>query len=598
MWLSPKYLPRLSATVGLFTRYGLADFAKQQGLHSLALEVGETGGHDEAPEHDGASPERAAAFRKRLVELGPAYIKLGQVMSTRPDLLPPPYIAELEKLQDEVAAIAFTDVQRTVEEELGGRLSKLFSTFDVEPLGVASLGQVHAAQLRDERDVVVKVQRPGIREQLTDDVAFFNQLARFLTDHTDAGGRVDLVSVIDQLERALADELDYRIEARNVATFRRSLAEFPRILVPRVVEAYSTARVLTTERIFGVKIADVSPITRLEHDFEPVAEELTRAYLKMVTIDGHFHADPHPGNVFIVMPTTANPLTPAQVAGNERRERERPAVTALSKVEHQAVKKAQPEPADIDVRLALIDFGMTAKLSASLREVIARLLLAVADNRGDEAAELLIEIGEPLPGFDRRAFSREAAAILARDVDLTVGELDVGKVLFQLVDTSFRNRLRVPAELTLLAKAMFNLDAITRALQTSYSPIPTMREFAGQIIADRAKRDLSPRRMIQLVAEGTEVALALPRRLDIITRRLANNDFEWKHDVPQLTLLMEALQKVANRIFSGVVLAGLLIASAMLLPSRRMLGTIGFIIAGAVGIWMVLSIAWTDRDRT
>jgi len=318
--------------------------------------------------------------------------------------------------------------------------------------------------------------------------------------------------------------------------------------------------------------------------------EFEQAWAEIATSDQQTHR-------FVVLPSTVNPLTPAQVAGNERRERERPAATALSRVEHQAVQRAEPEPDDVDVRLALIDFGMTAKLSANLREVIARLLLAVADNRGDEAAEILIEIGDPLPGFDRRAFSREAASVLARDVDLTVGEVDVGKVMFELIDTSFRNRLRVPAELTLLAKALFNLDSITRALQTSYSPIPTMREFAGQIIADRARRDLNPHRLIQLAAEGTEVAMALPHRLDIITRRLANNDFEWKHDVPQLTLLMEALQKVANRIFSGVVLAGLLIASAMLLPSRRLLGTVGFVIAGLVGVWMVLSIAWTDRDK-
>src|SRR6185503_5987721 len=206
------------------------------------------------------------AFRKRLVELGPAYIKLGQVLSTRPDLLPPTYIEELEKLQDDVDPIPVEDVVNGIEQELGARLSKLFATFDLEPLGTASLGQVHAAELRDGRPVVVKVQRPNIRNLLADDIEFFRELAEFLTDHTTAGARIDMVGVVQQLEQALSDELDYRIEARNAMSFRRTLAEFPRILVPRVIEAYTTEKVLTTERIHGTKIDSVSPLTRLDYD--------------------------------------------------------------------------------------------------------------------------------------------------------------------------------------------------------------------------------------------------------------------------------------------------------------------------------------------
>src|ERR1051325_7554778 len=290
MILAPRYLPRLAATIGLFTRYGLVDFAKQQGLQGIAPdpESGPDDGDDGA-----ATSERAVAFRKRLVELGPAYVKLGQVLSSRAGLLPADNIAELERLQDDVGEIRFDEVEQIVEEELGGRLSKLFASFEPEPIATASLGQVHAAELRDERAVVVKVQRPRIRAQLADDISFFRELASFLTEHTDAGARVDLIGIIQQLERALVDELDYRIEARNAATFRRTLAEFPRILIPRVIEAYTTERVLTTERVRGVKIDSVSPLTRLEHDFHPVAEDLTRAYLKQITIDGRFRADPH-----------------------------------------------------------------------------------------------------------------------------------------------------------------------------------------------------------------------------------------------------------------------------------------------------------------
>ena len=589
MILAPRHLPRLAATVGLFTRYGLTDFASQQGLQGL--------GHEAEPGEDhSGSPEKAEAFRKRLVELGPAYIKLGQVLSTRPDLLPPTYIVELEKLQDSVDPIAFAEVEQLIEQELGGRLSKLFGQFDREPIGTASLGQVHAAELRDGRPVVVKVQRPHIRNLLADDIAFFHELATFMSDHTAAGSRIDMIGIVQQLEHVLADELDYRIEARNAATFRRSLAEFPRILVPRVIEAYTTERILTTERVRGTKIDAISPLTRLEHDFHPVADELTRAYLKQITIDGHFHADPHPGNVFVVFASSVNPPTPSEVKATNRRAVVREAVTPLSKIEKEAQEEAAPQPPELDVKLALIDFGMTARLSQTLKEHVIRLLLDIADNRGDDAAETMIEVGTELPGFDREAYVREIAGLMARNYNLTIGEMDTGKVLYELINISYQRGLRLPAELTLLAKTLFNLDSVTRAIDSTYTPIPTIREFGNQIAADRARRDMNPRRLYQLATESSDLLSALPHRLDLITARMASNEFETRIDIPQMALMMQALQKVANRVFSGLVLAGLLVASAMLLPYHRSLGTGGFVLAAAIGVWMVLSILWTDRE--
>jgi ubiquinone biosynthesis protein len=592
MLLAPRYLPRLTATVGLFTRYGLADFARQQGLKGLAV--------DDDAAVNGTQPEMtdmAVAFRKRLVELGPAYVKLGQVLSTRPDLLPDRYVDELAKLQDDVGAMPPDQVLDTIELELGARISKLFVAFDETPLGTASLGQVHAAELRGGRQVVVKVQRPNIRAQLADDLEFFRELATFLTTHTKAGERIDLLGVIQQLERALADELDYRVEARNAASFRRALSGYPRLLIPRVIEAYTTEKVLTTERVRGVKIDQVSPLTRLDYDFTPVAEELTRAYLKMITIDGHFHADPHPGNVFVVLPESENPMTPSEVVAHDRRSITRPALTPLSRVEALARDEAAELPADVDVRLAMIDFGMTARLSTAMRESMVRLLMDISDNRGDDAAATLVEIGDPLPELDRLAFSREIAALIARNYDLAIGEVEAGTVLFEVINASYRSGLRLPAELTLLAKALFNLDAVTRALDPSYSPIRTIREFGDQIARARAKRELNPRRLYQLASEAGDLMSALPHRLDLISQRLANNDFETRVDVPQLSILMRGLQKVANRIFSGLVLAGLLVASAMLLPHRRTLGTIGFWIAAVMGIYMVASIWLNDRKK-
>ena len=589
MIVAPRNLSRLSAIIGLFTRYGLADFAKQQGLSGIATEPGDF------PLDGEASPERARAFRRKLVELGPAYIKLGQALSTRADLLPPSYIEELEQLQDDVAPIPFETIRETVESELSGRLSKLFHSFDEKSLGAASLGQAHAAILRDGRDVVVKVQRPDIRAQLADDIAFFRELAEFLDAHTSSGARVDLVGIIKQLERALVDELDYRIEARNAAAFRKSLADFPRILVPQVIEAYTTACVLTTERVRGIKVSDISPLVRIEHDFAPVAADLTRAYLKQITLDGHFHADPHPGNVFVVLPTTENPRTPSEIRATERRLVDREPVTPLARLEQQAENDAARPPRDVDVKLALIDFGMTARLSTTLREQIVRLLTDLTENRGDDAAETLIEIGDELPTFDRRRYINEIASLMARHLDLAVGAIDVGAILYELINTSFREGLRLPSELTLLAKAMVNLDAVTHALDPTFSPMETIGDYGKQLAAERARRELSPRRIAELAIQSGELAMALPHRIDLITARLAANDFETRIDVPQIPPLIEALEKVANRIFSGLVLAGVLVASAMVLPNRRTLGTSGFVLAAVIGVWMVLAIVWNDR---
>ena len=588
MLLAPRYIPRLAATVGLFTRYGLADFADRTGLRALVAE-------EEAENGNGVGPDKAVAFRKRLVELGPAYIKLGQVLSTRPDLIPETYVQELEKLQDDVDPIPYAEVEDVVERELGARMSKLFESFERDPLGTASLGQVHAAVLRGGRDAVVKVQRPNIRELLADDLEFFRELAGFMTKHTDVGARVDMLGIITQLERALLDELDYRIEARNSATFRRALAEFPHLLVPKVIEGYTTEKVLTTERVNGLKIDEISPLTRIEHDFEPLADELTRAYLKTIIIDGHFHADPHPGNVFVILPNIENPLTPAELKARDRRTAPRAVTTPIQRIEQSAQAAAPATTPVTDVKLSLIDFGMTARLSTKMREQIVHLLMALADNRGDDAAEVLVELGDPLPDFDRMAYTREIAGLIARNYDLAIGEVEAGKVLYEIINISYQQGLRMPAELTLLAKTLFNLDHATRSLDPLFSPIGAIRDYSNQLAAERARKDFSPRRLFQIATQSTDLLATLPHRLEVITQKLAAGEFQARIDIPEVRVVTQALQKVANRIFSGLVLAAIVVASAMLFEHQRWLGMTGFVVAGALSLFMVLNILLSDR---
>jgi ubiquinone biosynthesis protein len=591
MILSPKHLPRLAAIVGLFTNYGLRDFANRQGL--LDLEgAGSAGGDGEG---SGDVTAKAKAFRKRLVELGPAYIKLGQVLSTRPDLLPRPYIDELEHLQDEVSPMPLEQVEMTIEEELHARISKLFASFEAEALGSASLGQVHAAILRDGRSVAVKVQRPNLREQLAEEIEFFRELATFLTEHTSAGSRIDLIGVVQQLERALVDELDYRTEARNAASFRKDLATFPHILIPRVIDAYTTHKVLTTERIKGVKIDSIPPIARIEYEFTELADEFAHAYLHQITDSGHFHADPHPGNVFIVLPGPDNPRTPAEAAADDRRQVVRPGATALVESENAAKAAAVPAPPRDDPKLALIDFGMTAHLTGSMRDHVVMLLLAMAENNGDAAAETLIEMGEPREDFDRPGYIRDVSALIAKHANQTVEDTPAGVMLYEIITIAFRAGLKLPAELTLLAKALFNLDAVTRSLDANFNPTESIREYTSEIANKRAKRDMSPSRLFQLAAETSDLVRALPHRLDVFTQKLVADDFAVRVETPQLGSLLLGLEKVANRIFTGLVLGGLLVASGLLMAYQRRLGIIGFLVAGIVGLWMVGTILISDR---
>jgi len=589
MILSPKHLPRLAAIVGLFTNYGLRDFAKRQGL--LGLE----GVTDSGGEGPGDIKTKAKAFRERLVELGPAYIKLGQVLSTRPDLLPVPYIKELEHLQDDVPPMDFEQVEKTIEEELGARIGKLFESFEEKPLGSASLGQVHAALLRDGRSVVVKVQRPNMREQLSEEIEFFRELASFLSEHTAAGSRIDLVGVVQQLERALADELDYRTEARNMATFRKVLATFPHILIPRVIDAYTTHKVLTSERIKGVKIDSIPPITRIEYEFGELAEEFAKAYLHQITDSGHFHADPHPGNVFVVLPGRDNPRTPGELVIDDRRRVVRPGATALVESENEARAAAVDVALPDDPKVGLIDFGMTAHLTGTARDHVVRLLLAMAENNGDAAAQTLIEMGEVRDDFDRPGYIRDVSALIAQHADQTVEDTPAGVMLYEMITIAFRKGLKLPAELTLLAKALFNLDAVTRSLDPNFNPTECIREYTSEIANKRAKRDMSPRRLFQLAAETSDLVRALPHRLDVFTQKLVADDFAVRVDTPQLGSLLLGLEKVANRIFTGLVLGGLLVASGLLMAYQRSLGILGFLIAAAIGLWMVARILISDR---
>ncbi len=285
--LKPQHLKRYKDIVFLLIKYGRSDMLANTGLHeTLGIE----------PFDKALAPEpRADELARDLEKMGPTFIKLGQLLSTRADFLPPAYIQSLTRLQDNIAPFSFEEIDAIVAHELGVRISKAFSHFDPKPLAAASLGQVHRAWLRDGRAVVVKVQRPGIREIIAEDLDALEDIAGFLDKHTEWGKRYRFVEMLDELRRSLWQELDYRQEARNLLTLNVNLKNFHRIVVPTAIEDFTTSRVLTMEYITGQKITALSPLARMELMGAELAEELFRAYLQQILVDGFFHADPHPG---------------------------------------------------------------------------------------------------------------------------------------------------------------------------------------------------------------------------------------------------------------------------------------------------------------
>ena len=286
------------------------------------------------------------------------------------------------------------EAERIVSEELGVRVSKAFEAFDRTPIAAASLGQVHRAVLRGGRTVAVKVQRPGIREQIVKDLDALGEVVDFMDRHTRQGRKYEPARVLEEFRRTLLSELDYAREARNMATLDANLAEFERIIVPRPVDDYSTGRVLTMEWIRGRNISKLSPLARMEVDGRELAEELFRAYLKQILVDGFFHADPHPGNVFLTD----------------------------------------------DGRLALLDVGMVGTLSPDLQQQLLRLVLAISDGRGDEAAEITIQVGERRGHFDEAAFTGSVKTLVADFTNASSAQdIQVGRVMLEVTRSAAEN---------------------------------------------------------------------------------------------------------------------------------------------------------------
>ena len=545
--LRPERLKRYKDVAMLLIKYGRSDLVNHAALEGVDLE--ELNGT--------AAAETAEELATDLEKLGPTFIKLGQLLSTRGDLLPPPYLEALSRLQDQIEPFPYEEVERIVSGELGVRISKAFADFDPTPIAAASLAQVHRAYMRDGRAVVVKVQRPEIREQIVDDLETLGEVAHFLDAHTELGKRYEFGNMLVDLRKSLLRELDFSLEANNMIAIARNLAEFENIVIPEPIDDFCTTRVLTMEYIPGKKITSLSQLRLLEIDGPGLAHELFHAYLKQILVDGLFHADPHPGNVFLTD----------------------------------------------DDRVALLDLGMVGRLTATFQDNLLRLLLAISEGRGDDAAEMAIRMGEPKPLFERSTFIRRVVDLVAENRDSDLTRLNAGQVALEITRVSAECWFRLPPEFTMIAKTLLNLDRSVFTLDPGFDPNAIIRERATEIIQRNIIKSVSPSNLLTGVVEVKEFAEKLPSRVNRILDTIGNNELKFKVDAIDEKIVLEGLQKVANRITLGLVVAALIVGAAMLMrveTSFRILGYPGFamiffLLAAAAGLLLAFNILFYDE---
>lgn len=506
-----------------------------------------------------ASAADADEFARDIESLGPTFIKLGQLLSSRAELLSPRYAEALARLQDAVEPFSYAEVVGTVERELRVRLSKAFVTFEETPIAAASLGQVHRAMLRSGRDVAVKIQRPHVREQVLHDLDTLDDLAVLVERFSSVARSLDIPRVLEEFRRTMLRELDYQQEARNMVSLSHQLRDFERIIVPLPVDDYTSSRVLTMDYIAGTNITKVGPVEWTEIDGSGLASDLFRAYLHQILVDGIFHADPHPGNVL---------LTP-------------------------------------DRRLALVDLGMVGRLSSSVQEQLFRLMLAIADGRGDEAAAVVISLGERLDGFEDAPMRRMVGELVTSYHDRSARELNIGRAMLDMARSAGRFGLRMPSELPLLGKTLLNLHEIGGVLDSDFDVNASMRAHATSLMRRRMVNGTTPTHLLSSALEVRDFVERLPERANRVLDALTANDLRVKVEVIDHGSILDGFQKVANRIALGLVLAALIVGAAMLMRVQTTFTVFGypglamllFVAAAAGGFWMAWTILAGDARR-
>lgn len=492
-----------------------------------------------------ATRESAVAFRLGLEELGTTFVKLGQLLSSRPDLLPDVYVDELDRLVDDVPPFPFEQAQQIVAEDIG---LDVFARLDPEPLACASIAQIHGALLRTGREVVVKVRRPGIEEQVALDLELLRSLTSFAENRSQTARLLQLQAIADDLEAHLDSELDFVEEAHGSELIATIVAEHEHLVVPEVIHPYVTERVLVQERIDGEKVAAGHGLDR--ERAQVLARELFRAYVQQITGHGVYHADPHRGNILV---------TP-------------------------------------DGRLALLDFGLLGRIDDDTRRALGLLLLALAQNRADDVADLILGLSLTTFESDEAGFVHDLRRKLPRYHWRPLTGIRAGEALADLQRIALQHGISLPTSFALVGKTLSQADSVARDLDPELDPIELLEEDGLEVMLQETSRRLEPSNLVALAYTQLEPLVRMPRRVGQLVSRLEHGTLRLGIEPTGLDELEHLARSTANRLGAAIIIAALLVASALMARVNETVALVGFVLSVGLGLFELWRIVRTPGD--
>ncbi len=510
-------------------------------------------------EDDGQASQRGQHLREMLDELGPTFVKFGQLLSTRPDVLPPDIIAELRGLQDDVRPFPFAEVEHVIEEDLGLSIDKLFLDFEERAIAAASIGQVHRATLPNGKRVAVKVQRPGAPRQIEADVALLYQAARIARERVRALDFIDARQLVDEFARSIRQELDYRLEARNADTFHRNFAGHPHVRVPRVYWRYTRSRVLTLEWLDGTQVADIDPASWTLEDRRDLAYLMTETWMTMIFRHGFFHGDPHPANILVLG------------EGDQ---------------------------------IGLVDFGAVGKLTDDDISKLTRLFIDAAAENVDALPRRLAELGVRYPKDREEEFLTELREMYYRYYGASLAEIDPLQVIREAFQLIYSMNLQLPTRFLLLDKAIATLGSVGVDLYPDFNVFEVARPYARSLLMER----FTPRRMAARARKESlklgQVALEIPYQIHDVLQEMRDGQIEVGFVHKGLDDLLNRMDVVFNRLVIAMIVAGGLIGSSLIgifatggphLLGVNVISVIGFTVSGLLGLWLLWGVVRSGR---
>ena len=500
---------------------------------------------------------QAARLRLALEELGPTFIKLGQLLSTRPDILSSDIIAELQRLQDSLPPIATRDIKAQINKGLGYPVEDIFSSFNEQPLATASIAQVHKATLKNGQLVVCKVRRPDVESVITTDIDIMMGLAYLAEKHLPSSEIYNPVGLVKEFRRAIQRELDFSREARTIDQFHKNFADDPSVRIPTVYWDQTGHTVLTMEFIDGIKISRLEDLRQIGHNLKEIARNGADNFLKQVFVYGLFHADPHPGNLLVL----ENNI------------------------------------------IGILDFGMVGRLDGDLKLQLTELLLSIIERDVDRLISQLLYSGELDDEGNLKNLKRDLTDFIDEYYDILLQDLKVGKLLIEFIELLGEYRIKFPANLLLLARALIAIEGLGRQLDPEFNMIAQVQPFAERIIRERYSPGNLTRDAFQTIRDYHALSRSLPRDIKEFLNRLNRNKFKIDLEHQGLDHLINDIDKSSNRISFSLVIAALIIGSSLIMQSDKgpmlfgfpMLGLIGYCVAGFFGFWLVIAILRSGR---